>query len=66
MANKIHEIIKESGIKTTFVIKKAGLSKSAFYSIANGDSIPSLISARKISNALGKSIEEVFPEIIGD
>ena len=62
MKNKILNIIKENGLKTNFVIKKAGLAKSSFYDIAKGNSIPSLSNAIKISKALNKSLNEVFPD----
>ena len=62
MKNKILEIIKENGLKTNFIIKKVGLAKSSFYDIANGNSIPSLSNAIKISKALNKNLDEVFPD----
>lgn len=62
MKNRILDIIKENGLKTNFIIKKAGLAKSSFYDIANENSIPSLSNAIKISKALNKNLDEVFPE----
>lgn len=62
MENKVLEIIKKLGLKTSFVINKSGLSKSAFYSIAKGDSVPSLHNARKISKVLNCPLDEVFPD----
>lgn len=64
MANKIREIIKDNGLKASFVIDRTGLSKTGFYAIANGESIPSLHTARKISKVLNKTVDEVFPEQI--
>lgn len=61
MSNKIKDILKENGIKASFVIERTGLSTAGFYAIANGDSIPSLTTARKICKVLNKSIDEVFP-----
>lgn len=66
MNNNIKEIIAENDLKVKKVINDSGLSKAAFYLIANGESIPSLVNARKISSALGKTIEEVFPAGVGD
>ncbi|WP_143314558.1 helix-turn-helix domain-containing protein [Clostridium sp. HBUAS56017] len=61
MKNKIHEIIIENGLKVSYVIRKAGLAKSSFYEIMRGKAIPSLANARKISQALNKPLDEVFP-----
>lgn len=62
MENNIREIIKEKGIKISFVIQKTGLSTAGFYAIANGDSVPNLQTARKISKVLNKPLDEVFPD----
>lgn len=61
MKNKIQKIIKENGLKVSFVFEKAGLAKSSFYEIMNGNSIPSLANARKICEVLNKTLDEVFP-----
>lgn len=61
MRNKIKQIIKNNGLKISDVIKKTGLAKSYFYNVMNGESVPSLVNARKISDAIGVSINEIFP-----
>lgn len=61
MSNKIRDIIEAKGLKTSFVIKSTGLSTAGFYAIANGESTPSLKTARKICKVLDKTIDEVFP-----
>lgn len=61
MKNQIQKIIKENGLKVSFVIEKAGLAKSSFYEIMNGNAIPSLANARKICEVLNKPLDEVFP-----
>ncbi len=61
MNNKIKEIIAIKGLKTTFVIKKVGMSTSSFYEIMNGKTVPNLKNARKIAEALGVSLDEIFP-----
>lgn len=61
MNNKIKHMIDNQGLKVNFVIEKVGLAKSAFYAIMNGSSVPSLANARKISSALNKPLDEVFP-----
>ena len=62
MTNNVRKIIEENGLKITYVIDKAGISKSHFYDIMNGDSIPSITNAYKIADVLKKKIEEVFPD----
>lgn len=61
MKNNIKKIIKEKGLKTEFVISKLNISKSAFYTILNEKSVPSLVNAREIANALGEPVDKVFP-----
>ena len=62
MSNKIKEIIKENGLKATFIIDKTGLSSAGFYAIVNCESVPNLQTARKIAKALNKHLDEVFPD----
>ncbi|NFI52717.1 helix-turn-helix transcriptional regulator [Clostridium botulinum] len=62
MENKIHTIIKEKGLKISYVLDKVGLAKSSFYDIMNGKSIPSLANARRICEVLERNLNDVFPE----
>ncbi|AOR24329.1 helix-turn-helix transcriptional regulator [Clostridium taeniosporum] len=62
MKNKIHTIIKEKGLKISYVLDKVGLAKSSFYDIMNGKSIPSLANARRICEVLERNLDDVFPE----
>lgn len=61
MKNNIKEIIEDKGLKITFLINKIGLSRSAFYEIMNGNSVPSLLNARAICKVLNEDLEKVFP-----
>ena len=61
MQNKIKRIIDEKGLKTTFVIKRVGMSTSSFYEIMNGKAVPSLRNARKIADVLETPSDEIFP-----
>ena len=61
MQNNIRKIIEKNGLKITFVIEKTGISKSHFYEIMNGQAIPSLKNAIKISEVLKVSLKEIFP-----
>lgn len=63
MNNKIREIINSKGLKIVYVIEKTGLSKSYFYDIMNGKSIPSLINAAKIAEVLEVPLTELFPNL---
>lgn len=63
MNNKIREIISSKGLKIVYVIEKTGLSKSYFYDIMNGKSIPSLINAAKIAEVLEVPLTELFPNL---
>ena len=62
MENNLKKIIKKSGVTISHIIKITGISRSAFYEIMNGPAVPSLLNARKICNAVGKTLEQVFPE----
>lgn len=61
MNNKIQEIIKQKGLKSSYIIEKSGISRTAFYSIIAGESVPSLANARKICDALDEDVDNVFP-----
>jgi transcriptional regulator with XRE-family HTH domain len=62
MGNKIREIIDEKALKISRVIEKTGLSKSYFYDVMNGVSVPSLANARKISEVLKAPLDQLFPD----
>lgn len=62
MENKIKEIIKKKKLKTKDILSVTGLSKSYFYDVANSNCIPSLANARKIANAIGVELQDIFPE----
>jgi len=59
--NKIRELINSKGIKASSVIRETGLSKSYFYDVMNCNSIPSLAIARKISEVMGVTVDDLFP-----
>lgn len=60
--NRIREICKAKKITISKVIEDTGFAKSYVHSVANGESIPTIKNARKISKVLGSTLEEVFPE----
>ncbi|WPC40636.1 helix-turn-helix transcriptional regulator [Clostridium sp. JS66] len=62
MLNKIRQAIEEKNLKITNVIRNIRVSKSYFYDVMNGNSIPSLVVARKIAHELKVPLNELFPE----
>lgn len=61
MKNKIREVAKSKNIKISQLIKDTGVSKSYLYDLMSGNSVPSVINARKIADVLNVEIEELFP-----
>ncbi|MBT9132083.1 MAG: hypothetical protein DDT33_00593 [Firmicutes bacterium] len=61
MENKIRGVLEAKSIKVSDVIRKTGLSKSYFYDVLANNSMPSLVNARKIADALQVNIEDLFP-----
>lgn len=61
MQNNIRKIIKIKKLKIIDVISNVGISKSYFYDVMNGNSIPTLSVARKISEVIGETLDNVFP-----
>lgn len=61
MKNKIRELLNVQGVKASNVIKESGLSKSYFYDLLNCNSMPSLAIARKLSESMGVSVDDLFP-----
>lgn len=62
MKNKIREVAKAKNIAISQLIRDAGVSKSYLYDLMSGNSVPSLINARKIAEVLNVEIEELFPK----
>jgi len=55
--------LKASGITTSEIIERSGLSRTQFYAILNGECVPKLDNANRICKVLGASIEDVFPDL---
>ena len=60
--NNIRLILAEHGSSQAWLARKAGISATTLNEIVREQVIPSLGTARKIAKALGKSIEEIWPE----
>lgn len=61
MQNNIKKIIKTKKLKITDLINQIELSKSYFYDVMNGNSVPTLTVARKIAEVIGEPLDKVFP-----
>lgn len=61
MLNNIRKIISDKRLKVTDVITQTELSKSYFYDVMNGESIPTLKVARRIAEVIKEPLDEVFP-----
>ena len=61
--NKLRELLAEHGTPQAWLARKAGISAATMSEIVRGEVVPSLGTARKIAKALGKSIEEIWPEV---
>ena len=62
MKNNISEIAKSKEMTIATLTKKTGISRSQIYAIVNSENVPSILNARKISKALGVSLQAVFPK----
>ena len=60
MNNNIKQTIDDKKLKIIDVLEKTGLSKSYLYDVMKGKCVPSLVIARKIADALGVDIKEIF------
>lgn len=56
----IQGILNDRGIKQKWLREQVGLSSSAISQIVRGESIPELITALKISKALGLKVEDIW------
>lgn len=60
MANNIDKFIREKGIKVNFICEKAKVSRNHFLEIRKGNINPSIVTAKRIAEVLGVSIDELF------
>lgn len=61
LANKVKERRKELGKTQKWLAEKAGVSRQTIYDIENERFNPGIDIATKISRALGRLCEELFP-----
>lgn len=60
--NRLREIIAERGMTQTWIAKRAGIKVSTVNELVNQKREPTLATARKISNALGMEIGDIWPK----
>ena len=60
MNNKVRDLRKELGLRQEDLANRLSVSRQTIISIENGRYSPSLELALKISQILGKPVEEIF------
>lgn len=60
MVNKIKSTIDNNGFTVKEVINRANISKSYFYDVMKGKTIPSINKANDIAKALDTTVQELF------
>ena len=60
MKNNLNLIIKEKGIKKKYLAKKLGITSQTMSNWLSGYSMPNLLMAKRLSEMLGVSIEDIF------
>jgi transcriptional regulator with XRE-family HTH domain len=58
--NKLGDIIKEKGLKKGYIAKKISVSTPTLQRYIEGVNYPGTDTAKKLSELLGYSIEEIF------
>ena len=60
MKNRIKEVAKIQGIKTSCMAKTIGISRYFMYDLINEKCTPSVDTAKKIAKILNTPVEELF------
>ncbi|MGC4375945.1 helix-turn-helix transcriptional regulator [Fictibacillus sp. Mic-4] len=60
MECKLKELLKDNGIKQSYIAEKAGITQGTLSMIVRGKSLPTLPVAFKIASVIGKPIEEIW------
>jgi putative transcriptional regulator len=60
MKNNLNSIIKEKGIKKTYLANKLGVTNQTMSNWLSGYSMPNLLMAKKLSEMLEVTIEAIF------
>lgn len=54
------EAVKGSSMKVSFIIKESKIQTGRFYRLCKGSAVPYLHEAQRLSEVLGKPINELF------
>jgi DNA-binding XRE family transcriptional regulator len=60
MKNNLNSIIKKKGIKKTYLANKLGVTNQTMSNWLSGYSMPNLLMAKKLSEMLEATIEDIF------
>jgi|TARA_R110000824_G_scaffold70866_2_gene181671 putative transcriptional regulator len=63
MNNRIKEILREKGIKQTYICKELGINESVLSLIINGKRKPSQERLKALAKILNVSIKDLYPEV---
>ena len=64
MQNNIKQVIKEKGIKQTYICDKLGINESVLSLIINGKRKPSQDRLRALAKILNVSIKTLYPNVV--
>jgi putative transcriptional regulator len=64
MNNRIKEILREKGIKQTYVCQKLQINESVLSLIINGKRKPSQSRLKALAKLLGVSIKQMYPHCV--
>ena len=63
MNNRIKEILREKGIKQTYICKELGINESVLSLIINNKRKPSQERLKALAKILNVSIKDLYPEV---
>ena len=63
MQNNIKQVIKEKGIKQTYICDKLGINESVLSLIINGKRKPNQDRLKALARILNVSIKDLYPEV---
>ena len=64
MENNIKQVIKEKGIKQTYICEKLGINESVLSLIINGKRKPSQDRLKALAKILNVSIKTLYPNVV--
>ncbi|OHX45082.1 MULTISPECIES: helix-turn-helix transcriptional regulator [Cytobacillus] len=64
METKLQRIIKERGLKQSFIAEKAEITPGTLSKIVRGESIPTLIVGIKIARVVNETVEDLWGDLV--